>query len=234
LKTGLKYILESKKIVVTAGPYTGAILNNIAPYFKRLILPKRVPVIYFKMKPEIYFKLSDSQRKRLTSYYPIIDMTEELMYSMIENKDQNGIPIIKIGAHFKRSQIEDLDRVWEKEVSKEEIKWGINKTVEYLNRINISVQSQDLDYVNGYSCVYSLSEKEIPYVTNILDKDNQQNLNAVVIAAMSGIGAKGAMAYGRLGADLILQREIQDEMYSKVKVALGYERMLMDLKLHSK
>ncbi|CAN5713502.1 hypothetical protein BH23THE1_BH23THE1_30600 [soil metagenome] len=224
-KTGMTYILNSKKIVLAAGPYTGELMTDIAPYFKKLIYPRRVPLMFLKIKPEVYFKMTDQQKARLNDFYPVIDMTDDLMYSMIEKWDELNLPIFKIGAHYHRSKIDDLDEVWKKEVSEKEIKWGLSKTAEYLNRINIPVQPRDLVFIKGYSCVYSLCANEIPIVSSILNIDNKANSNAVVMAAMSGIGAKGAMTYGRFGADLILQREEKEEMYVKTKTALGRERL---------
>jgi glycine/D-amino acid oxidase-like deaminating enzyme len=225
LKTGRNYYLQSKKIVMATGPYTGDLLSELAPYFRELIKPQRVPLIFLKMKPEFYNQLPLSQQNRLSSFYPVIDKTEDVMYSMIEKWGEYIMPIFKIGAHYRRSTIDDLDAVWKKPVTNDEIEWGMNKTIEYLNRINIPALAKDLVYVKGYSCVYSLSDNETPIVSYIMDKNNKPNPNAVVIAAMSGIGAKGAMTYGRIGADLILQRDEKDAMYAKTKSALGGDRL---------
>ena len=46
---------------------------------------------------------------------------------------------------------------------------------------------------------------------------------------MSGIGAKGALAYGLIGANLLLGVDDPSFMYEKTKQALGYERMLDDI-----
>jgi hypothetical protein len=52
--------------------------------------------------------------------------------------------------------------------------------------------------------------------------------NVVVIAGLSGVGAKGALAYGLHAADLLLGRENTDMAYQKASKALGEDRLLED------
>jgi hypothetical protein len=83
--------------------------------------------------------------------------------------------------------------------------------------------------VRGYSCVYSLTSSEIPYVTNILDNATTVDSSFVLIGGMSGVGAKGSLTYGLLAADLLLNKTDNSAMYQKTKAALGVERLKKDL-----
>ncbi|MCY4212025.1 MAG: hypothetical protein OXF68_00140, partial [Gammaproteobacteria bacterium] len=53
--------------------------------------------------------------------------------------------------------------------------------------------------------------------------------NLVVIAGLSGVGAKGALAYGLIAANLLLGQDDPDPMYQKAQAAFGYERLVADL-----
>ena len=58
-----------------------------------------------------------------------------------------------------------------------------------------------------------------------------QNPNFVVLGGMSGVGAKGAMTYGLLGANLLLGKDDSEAGYQEVKTALGFERLVKDLEV---
>ncbi|MEM9408966.1 MAG: hypothetical protein AAGA81_23240, partial [Acidobacteriota bacterium] len=83
--------------------------------------------------------------------------------------------------------------------------------------------------VDGYSCVYSLTSDEVPYVTPWIGKDGAEDPSLVIVAGLSGVGAKGAMAYGVLAADLVLGRTESDESYVKARETLGVEHLRRDL-----
>jgi glycine/D-amino acid oxidase-like deaminating enzyme len=85
-----------------------------------------------------------------------------------------------------------------------------------------------LIYHSGYSCVYSLTESEIPYVTQVINH-NQTDPSLVVVGGMSGIGAKASLAYGLIAADIVLGNENNSLMYQKAKSALGVARLMKDL-----
>ncbi len=51
---------------------------------------------------------------------------------------------------------------------------------------------------------------------------------------MSGIGAKGSLAYGLIPADLVYGNENNSFMYQKAKIALGAERLIKDIKIINK
>lgn len=225
-RTGENKTIQSKKVVSAAGPYTGQLLKNTAPYFEELISPKRVFLVFLKIDPEKYGALTADQKQKITEYYPVADFTTDVMFSMIERTDTDGIPILKIGGHLIREDIPDMDEVWQKELTQEEKKWGLKTTLNYLQQLNIPVQEEDLQYMDGYSCVYSLTASEVPLVTNILDEENQPDPDFIVLGGMSGVGAKGTMTYGLIGANLLLKKEEESEIYQLAKCALGVDRLL--------
>lgn len=228
-KTGEKKTLLSKKVVSAAGPYNGSLMKEVAPYVSELIIPKRLFLAFFKIKKAIYESWSLKDKKRLQDFYPVADIDSEIYYSMIEGYDEDQNPIIKVGGHFLRTDIEDLDKVWQKELTNEEIDWSKSNTMDYLNMLNLPLQETDLVYHRGYSCVYSLTKSEVPYVTNIVNQEDALDSNMVLVGGMSGIGAKGALTYGLIAANLLLQKEDNSNLYQKAIAALGSERLKIDI-----
>ena len=97
--------------------------------------------------------------------------------------------------------------------------------------MEISTRSRtinDLEFYSGYSCVYSLTGSEIPYVTNVLHNSTIDS-NFVLAGGMSGIGAKGSLAYGDIAARTLMNDHLETEMYEKTRDALGTERLIRDL-----
>lgn len=230
-QTGQLRTILSKKVVAAAGPYNGELVKEIAPYFKELITPKRLFLAFLKINPTTYNDLSDEQQERLQQSYPVADISPEIYYSMIENYDEDGLPILKVGGHFLRTEIEDLDEVWNKELTQDEIHWSKVNTTRYLNMLDLPIEVDELEFVRGYSCVYSLTDSEIPYVTPITDQNNEIDNNFVLVGGMSGVGAKGALTYGLIASDLLLNQVDTTVMYQKTKAALGVERLLEDLRV---
>jgi len=228
-KTGQGRTILSKNIVAAAGPYNGELVKDIAPYFKELIIPKRLFLAFLKINPTIYNSLSSEQQERLQQSYPVADISSEIYYSMIENYDEDGQPVLKVGGHFLRTEIEDLDAIWEKALTQDEIHWSKTNTIRYLKLLDFPVEIDHLEFVRGYSCVYSLTDSEVPYVTNIVDQNNEIDQNMVLVGGMSGIGAKGSLAYGLIASNLLLRKDDTTRMYQKTKEALGVHRLMEDL-----
>ena len=229
-KTGRLRTLLSKNIVAAAGPYNGELVKDIAPYFKELILPKRLFLAFLKIDPAVYNRLSDEQQDRLQQSYPVADISPEIYYSMIENYDEDGQPILKVGGHFLRTDIQNLDEIWEKELTEDEINWSKTNTLRYLKLLDLPVEIDQLEYVSGYSCVYSLTDSEVPYVTHIVGQNNEIDKTFVLVGGMSGIGAKGSLAYGLIASNLLLGKDDTTRLYQKTKLALGVPRLIEDLK----
>jgi len=227
-KTGVVEKLFSKKVVTAAGPYNGNLVKNIAPYFEELITPQRLFLAYFKINKKAYEGLIEDQQNLIRESYPVINFNSGMFYSMIEKHDDLGIPIIKVGGHVLRNDVDDLNTVWKKELSTQEIEWSKENTADYLGSLNLPINRTDLEYYSGYSCVYSLTESEIPYVTNVLH-GSEIDPNIVLVGGMSGIGAKGSLTYGLLAANLLLNKEDTSPLYQRTKDALGSDRLLKDI-----
>ena len=228
-KTGTNKTILSKKVVAAAGPYNGILVKDIAPYFSDLISPKRLFLSFLKIKSDKYDMLTSDQKNRLISSYPVAYLNSEIFYSMIEKFDSDQRPLLKVGGHFLRTEIKELDEVWAMQLTEQEIQWSKENTADYLDKLDLPIKSSDLEFDKGYSCVYSLTESEIPYVThgfkNITDIDS----SFVLVGGMSGIGAKGSLAYGLFAADLILDNKNDSFMYHKAKSALGSQRLMEDI-----
>ncbi len=234
LNTGDSQLLKARKVVSAAGPYTGQLLKNINSNITSLINPQRVFLAYLKIKPEKYHRLSPMKKDQLLAAYPVINSSEGgrmgSFFSMIEYFDEEGVPTFKIGGHFQRSDIPDLDKVWEKELTSAEIAFGYHNTLKYLVANNVPIDSTDLEYTHGYSCVYSLTKTEVPYVSYIPDEEGQNREDLVALCGLSGVGAKGAMTYGLMAAKLVQQLpEKNDSMLIKVMARMGYDRLVKDI-----
>ncbi len=229
---GQTKILQASQLVCAVGPYTGPLLKRIASYFQELINPKRVFLTFLKINN--YTSLSKEQKQQLKNGYPVIDRAinyeSEEFYAMIENYDPDGTPIIKIGGHFQRSDIKNLEQIWKVELSPKEISWAIRKTSNYLNLLDIPINTNQINVVDTYSCVYSLTKSEVPFVTPIIDLNGTKDKNLVVMAGMSGVGAKGAMTYGLIAANLLTDETQSDSFYNRAVERLGYERLVKEVR----
>lgn len=228
-KTGTNKTILSKKVVAAAGPYNGTLVKDIAPYFDSLISSKRLFLSFLKIDSDKYAMFTIDQKKKLQESYPVAYLNSEIFYSMIEEYDEKDNPLLKVGGHFLRTDIEDLDKVWSMDLTTQEIKWSKENTADYLVKLDLPVKFSDLEYVRGYSCVYSLTPSEIPYVSHALKNETEIDSSFVLIGGMSGVGAKGSLAYGLVAADLILGKRNDSSMYQKTKSALGAERLIKDI-----
>jgi len=228
-KTGINKIILSKKVIAAAGPYNGTLVKDIAPYFDSLISPKRLFLSFLKIDSDTYDMLTIDQKKKLKESYPVAYLNSEIFYSMIEEYDEKDSPLLKVGGHFLRTDIEDLDKVWSMDLTTQEIKWSKENTADYLVKLDLPIKLSNLEYVRGYSCVYSLTQSEIPYVTHALKNETEIDSSFVLIGGMSGVGAKGSLAYGLIAADLVLGKRNDSFMYKKSKSALGTERLIKDV-----
>ena len=224
-QSGKLRTIRSKKVVAAAGPYNGELVREVAPYVEQLITPKRLFLAFLRIDPTVYNRFSAAQQERLKLFYPVADINAEIFYSMIERYDDEGMPVLKVGGHFLRMDIDNLDAVWEKELDQQEIAWSKENTLGYLRMLNLPVQEEDLQFISGYSCVYSLTESEIPYVANIISEDGEVDPDFVLVGGMSGVGAKGSLTYGLIASNLLLQKTDSSVMYQKALEALGTGRL---------
>ena len=227
LSNGQLKNLYCQKIICAAGPYTGQVMDSLAPYFAQLITPKRVFLGFYTFSNEQWELLSPAQLERLQSGFPLINSAagsrQGSHFAMLEGQNEEGWPIIKIGGHFQRTAVDNLNTVWQMPLSEPEIKWGEQHVLNYMKTLRLPLD--EAVFVKGYSCVYSLSESEIPYVTTIDSLDN----SLVVIGGMSGVGAKGAMTYGLVGANLLTGKSETNTMYENLIRELGFLRLQKDL-----
>jgi glycine/D-amino acid oxidase-like deaminating enzyme len=221
LETGRSDRIFSKKLVSAAGPYTGELLNEISPDYNDLIHPRRVFLAFFELQEAFYDSLNETQKHQINQSFPFGNLNSELVFAMIEKYDEGGRPIFKIGGHYIRTYIDDLDSVWNIPLSSNEKEWSTTQLSDYFSTINIPIGENDLKFKTGYSCVYSLTENETPIVSFGIREDGTADTNFVVIGGMSGIGAKGTLAYGLIGANLLLGRTDSTKIYLKTQEALS-------------
>lgn len=70
--------------------------------------------------------------------------------------------------------------------------------------------------------MYSMTRNEIPLVSHIFNRYGSLDKNIVLIGGMSGVGAKGCLGYGTIGANLILGNpEESSKVYRKAVKAFG-------------
>lgn len=228
-KTGDLKLFHAKNVISAAGPYSGKLLKKVASYFDDLINPQRVFLAFLKIKNLSYEKLTHEEKEKLQAFYPVINSSKGTrdgsFFSMIEYFDKDGLPVIKIGGHFQRKEIDNLDFVWNKDLTQSEIDWSITSTSDYFKLLNLPITKDEIEYIKGYSCVYSLTATEIPYVTPILNEDHSPNERFIILGGMSGVGAKGAMTYGLIAANTLNKRSNNDSLYNIVKSELGFERL---------
>jgi len=232
-ENGKQRVIQAQKVVSAVGPYTGRLLKDMAPYLDTLINPQRVFLAFLKVNAAVYDSMTAVQKQKVQDYYPVINSSAGTrlgsFFSMIEYYDEQNHPIIKIGGHFQRSKVADLNDIWKTDLSESEIEWSLNSTAGYFRMLNLPVGKQDFEVVDGYSCVYSLTKSEVPIVSPLLQADGEPNQDVVVLGGMSGVGAKGAMTYGLIAANLLLQKEEPDSMYRVTAEALGFDRLRLDV-----
>lgn len=222
LKTNKTKTIHAKKVVVAAGAYTVNLLKDFAPYFNRIITPKSVLLAYFKIKTNRYQQLSAKERKSILAAHPMFSQIRKEYFSMIEEIDENTSPIFKAGGHKIRRNIIDINQVWDLEPRKKEIKWIKKHFRKYFEMLEIFIKKKDIELVKAHHCVYSTTRTSVPLVTYIQNAYGTLDKNIVVIGGMSGIGAKGCLGYGLIGANLILDKKGKStKMYRKAVKAFG-------------
>ena len=62
--------LDVPKVVSAAGPYTGSLLQEVAPQFDQLITPRRVFLAFFEVAPEFWDSLPPAKQQGLKDLFP--------------------------------------------------------------------------------------------------------------------------------------------------------------------
>ena len=200
------------KVVFASGPYTKGLLGGLMPKLEL----KRMYLSFFQPDRLFWDNLTIEEKERFISFFPTAHFNEEIYYNMIE-KWEDGYPIIKVGGHMRRFEIIDNNDIWKEEVPKSEIYWAKRNTLECLNAFGFNAKEEDLMYKNGYCCVYTLTESETPIVSYLMDEKGEPMNNIVVMAGLSGIGAKGTLAYGKIAADYFHPGLVKDTLGVKTK-----------------
>ena len=91
--------------------------KGYCPLFCRLISPKRLFLSFLKIDSDKYELLTIEQKNKLKESYPVAYLNSEIFYSMIEKYDEKESPFLKIGGHFLRTDIKNLDEVWAMELT---------------------------------------------------------------------------------------------------------------------
>lgn len=215
-KTGDKTTWHTRQIVSALGPYTSHLLSSVSPKFTKLITPERVALSFFSISSNRYESYSVAQKEKIKNFFPYIDLNGDHVFAMIE-KMVDGRPLFKIGGHFLREKIDNLDDMWNKEISESEIEWARKQLTGYFRILGIPLLSDGLVYEKGYSCVYSLTPNEVPIVDNV-------HPDLILMGGFSGVGAKGAMTYGLIASNLLSGVQEDEFMYLKVVNALKKDR----------
>lgn len=213
-------IFQTEKLLIAAGPYTGELLATIAPSFNALIKPVRVFSAFFKIRTSVYKTFTDQEKETIRLSVPLFYQYGHMFYAMIDSTDDDGFPIFKTGGHALYNSIENMDECWGIKPSAENMEWSREELYTYLKALKTPLEKEDIEYVHGQSCVYSLTASKIPLVTSVMNKmDN----SLIVIGGMNGVGAKGSLCYGLIAANILLNKEDQDPMYIKTRDGLkGY------------
>ena len=216
-KTKKTNALKAKKVIVAAGPYTVSILKDFAPYFNRVITPKKIAISYLKIKDERYSQLTETEKNTIHNAFPFFSQIGKEYFAVISKPEKNTSPVFKAGGHQKRRNIHDLDKVWTDEPRKKELKWIRKQFRKHFKMLEIYLSKKDIEEVKSYYCVYSDTRSKNPLITPIFSKSGSLDRNILVIGGMSGVGAKGCLCYGSLGADLMLGKEGKpNKMYRKL------------------
>jgi len=222
IKTQKTQKIKSKKVVVAAGAYSTEILKNFAPYFNRILTPKKIALSFLKIKDERYQQLTEAEKRAVQNGFPFFSQIGKQYFALISDFKDNLSPIIKAGGHQKRRNIHNLDKIWDESPTKKEKKWIKKQFKKHLKMLEVHLSKKDIEEVNSYNCVYSVSKNETPIVSHIFNKYGALDSDIAFIGGMSGIGAKGCLCYGILAADLVLGKEKKpNKMYRKMTRTFG-------------
>jgi len=190
IKTQKTQKIKIKKLVVAAGAYSTEILKDFAPYFNKVLTPKKIALSFLKIKDERYQQLTEVEKNAIQNGFPFFSQLGKQYFALISNAKKNTSPIIKaVKKQFKK----------------------------HLKMLEIHLSKKDIEEVDSYNCVYSVSRTEAPIISNIFNKYGSLDSDIAFIGGMSGIGAKGCLCYGVLAADLILGKEKKpNKMYRKM------------------
>lgn len=223
LKTKKTQKLKAAKVIVASGAYLAETLKDFAPYFNRVITPKKVVQSFLKISDERYAELTDLEKNAIHEGLPYFSQIGKEYFALIEKTGKGDTcPIIKAGGHQRRRNIHDLAKVWSEKPQKKDLKWIKKRFRKHLEMFEVYVSKKDIEEVSTNNCVYAETRSKIPIVTPIFNKYGSLDRNIVVIGGMSGIGAKGCLCYALLAADLLLGKSDKpSKMYRRMVKAFA-------------
>lgn len=214
--------LKANKVVVAAGPYTSEVLKDFAPYFNRILTPKKIALSFLKIKDAPYQELSEAKKAAFQSGFPFFSQLGKQYFAMISSEENGKSPVIKAGGHQQRQNIHSLDKIWNEAPTKKDKKWIQKQFKKHLKMLEIHLTNNDIEEVISYNCVYTETQSQTPIVSAIFNKNGALDRDIAVIGGMSGIGAKGCLCYGMLATDLMLGQESKpNKMYRKMEKTFG-------------
>ena len=224
LANGKSKALKFDQVVVASGAYAVDVLQDFAPYLHRVLTPKKVVLSFYRIKQSRYDRMTPAEKKAMLDAQPYFSQIGKEYFSMIEKPADNddASPLFKAGGHQLRRNIRDLSRVWTEKPRKKDRKWTKKQFRKHFDMLEIYLKKKDIETVETYNCVYTETRNHVPLVTHLFNKHGALDRDIVLIGGMSGIGAKGCLAYGTIGADLLLGKEGKaKKMYRKTVKALG-------------
>lgn len=229
--TGEIEVMLARNVVAAAGPYTGQLLELLNPSIAGLIQPQRVTEAFLKLKDQKFDNLTVPEQVRYAMAFPLVhslssDAARRYQAS-VEYFEDNGNPLLKVGSQ-QRSDVSNLDMVWGVNLSAQEQGDAIKNLLDYTELLGLNLAPADIDYVDGRSSVYSMTESAVPYVSEVPDASGAEIEGLVMIAGMSGAGAEAAMVYGLLAANLVLDREDEPRL-KRLHDKFGKARLSQDL-----
>jgi len=223
--------LKADKVVVAGGAWSAEILKDIAPYFRKLLKPKLLFNAYFKINDAVYNDLLKDQQDKIVSFMPIFYRYTDRFYAMIDNFNSSQPPIFKTGCDALQKRIRNINDAWDLEPSLEVVSKYKDHLHYYFKMLNISINLNDIELIKNKACVYTMSTNEKPFVTQLISENRNIDKNAIVIAGLSGLGAKGSLGYGFLATQSLLQKTNDDPMFLKTINELGIDRLLKELEV---
>ncbi len=231
-RTGALEVLFARNVVSAVGPYTGALLASFNPGIAGLIEPQRVAEAFIKLNDETFSRLPVPDQVRYAMGFPLVHALapdeQDQFQATVEYFQDDGNPLLRVGSQ-QRSVVSNLDLVWQLNLSSAEQEEALANIFDYTKLLGMDVAATDFEYVDGRSSVYSMTKNAVPYVSQVPDESGAAIDGLVMLAGMSGVGAKDAMVYGLMAANLVLDRQDEEMRFNSLMARYGAERLKEDL-----
>ncbi|MEM8487790.1 MAG: FAD-dependent oxidoreductase [Bacteroidota bacterium] len=224
-------VMLARNVVAAAGPYTGSLLASLNPAISDLIQPQRVAEAFLKLNDERFASLTVPEQVRYAMGFPLVNSfpneKAQPYQATVEYFEDNGNPLLKVGSQ-ERSQVSNLDMVWGLNLSAQEQGDAVDNLLDYTRLLGMSLTADDIEYVDGRSSVYSMTKTAVPYVSKVPDTNGDEIDGLVMLAGMSGTGARAAMVYGLIAANLVLGRQDEEVCFNYLMEKFRFDRLPND------